>query len=163
MWKNGNQPRGYLAGAIEGAPDSGRQWRDMMEQFMRSELQHEVFNPCREESHILTPVEFRNFRAWKTEDLARFRQVMHKIITTDISMILEKVDYLVCLWDKYVMTGGGTQGELTVAFWRGIPVYMVTDLPRNEISSWIIGCTTEIFPDFPALKNFLITHYRKRD
>ena len=30
-----------------------------------------------------------------------------------------------------------------------------------DISSWIIGCTTEIFPDFDQLKKFLRIHYQQ--
>ncbi|RQV99298.1 MAG: hypothetical protein EH225_11805 [Calditrichaeota bacterium] len=159
MWKRGIQPVVYLAGAIENAPDAGRKWREDISFFLTHELNHQVFNPTLEENHILTPFEFRNFRHWKTADLPRFRQVVHKIIKTDIGMLINQVDYIICLWDEYVSRGGGTQGELTIAFWKQIPVYMVTTLPLTDLSSWIIGCTSEIFYDFDSLKEFLKSTY----
>ncbi|UCF63684.1 MAG: hypothetical protein JSW33_14160 [bacterium] len=161
MWKNGNQPLVYLAGAIEHAPDNGRHWRTEISRFLMKELHHRVFNPCLEESHILSPDEFRNFRDWKTTDISRFRQVMHKIIQTDISMLINEVDYIICLWDQYVTAGGGTQGELTMAFWHRIPVYMISQVPVQEMSSWILGCTTELFRNKSELTRFLYDKYMK--
>ncbi len=159
MWKNGKQPLAYLAGAIENAPDGGAGWREDLSRFLMEELNHNVFNPCLEESHILTPEEFRHFREWKTVDLQRFRRVIHRIIKTDINMLIQKADYLICLWDEYVHNGGGTHGELTMAFWYNIPVFMVTEIPMEGMSSWIIGCTTEIFHDFESLKLFLKSNF----
>jgi hypothetical protein len=160
-WKHGEKPLAYLAGAIEHAPDSGSRWRANISKFLISELQHRVFNPCLEESHILTAEEFEHFRNWKTENLPRFREVMHKIIQTDISMLINEVDYIICKWDKYVFPGGGTQGELTMAFWHSIPVYMVSEIPVQDISSWILGCTTEIFKNLSGLKKYLRDQYAK--
>jgi len=70
------------------------------------------------------------------------------------------VDYIICLWDEYVLHGGGTHGELTMAFWHNIPVYMVTKIPVQKMSSWIIGCTNRIFDNFEELKVFLRKKYK---
>ncbi len=153
----------YLAGAIEYAPDNGCSWRQGMTQFLQKELGHRVFNPCLEENHVLTPEEFRHFREWKTTNLQRFRQTVQKIIHTDLNTLLTEIDYIVCLWDEYVLKGAGTHGELTLAFWHRIPVYMVTQIPIERMSSWIIGCTTELFTDFPQLQSFLLRHYGKKE
>lgn len=157
-----NEKRVYLAGAIERAPDAGCHWREEISRFLTDELGHSLFNPCLEENHVLTPYEFKNFRKWKTTDLSRFREVVHKIIDTDLDVLMNRVDYIICLWDRYVLDGGGTHGELTVAYLHKIPVYMVTQIPVESISSWIIGCTTEIFSDFDALKNFLREKFATR-
>ncbi|GAB4342693.1 MAG: hypothetical protein Kow0037_30250 [Calditrichia bacterium] len=159
-WKNGNRPLVYLAGAIEKAPDSGRKWRADLSEFITRNLNHDVFNPTLEESHLLTPEEFRHFREWKTSDLPRFRRVMHKIISTDLGKILTGTDYIICYYDEYVLSGGGTQGELTMAYWHRIPVYMVTPIPLSELSSWILGCTSEVFSDFDSLKQFLLEKFK---
>ena len=157
--KHLSNPLVYLAGAIENAPDYGKEWRENISHFLIKELQHKVFNPCHEENHVLTPHEFRNFRTWKMTDLKRFRSVVHKIIHKDLEMIKEQVSYIICFWNDFVEKGGGTQGELTVAFLNQIPVYMVSTKPIEQISSWIIGCTDEIFFDFESLKNFLRKKY----
>jgi hypothetical protein len=150
----------YLAGAIENAPDGGTGWRREISEFLVNELNHNSFNPCLEENHVLSPQEFRQFRQWKTTNLQRFRKTIRKIINNDITILTKRISYIICLWDEFVLSGGGTQGELTVAFLNDIPVYMVTPFPLKKISSWIIGCTTEIFTDFSTLKQFLLSKYR---
>jgi hypothetical protein len=150
----------YLAGAIEYAPDGGRAWREEVSKFLDETLDHRVFNPCIEENHILTKEEFQMFRNWKAGDLPRFRQTMRKLIDTDLDILMNKVDYVVCLWDEHVLNGGGTQGELTVAYYHNIPVYMVSKIPRMKMSSWILGCTTEVFEKFDDLKTFLKSKYK---
>jgi hypothetical protein len=160
MWKNGEKPLVYLAGAIENAPDRGRGWRGDITEFVQNKLKHEVFNPCLEENHVLTPEEFRNFHTWKTNDINRFRQTVRKIIKTDLEMLIHKVDYIICFWDEFVSKGGGTQGELTMAFWHKVPVYLVSTVPLESLSSWIIGCATEIFPEFETLERFLKETYK---
>ncbi len=149
----------YLAGAIERAPDLGVGWRRAITPFLKEELGHRVFDPCIEENHVLSVHEFAEFRDWKRTDLKRFRQTMRKLIDTDLNQIAREVDYLICLWDEYVLGGGGTHGELTLAYYNRIPVYMVTEMPQTEMSGWIIGCTTEIFADFDALKAYLRKAY----
>ncbi len=161
MWKNKKRPLVYLAGAIENAPDAGSKWRRDISEFLESQLNHAVFNPTLEENHVLTNEEFNNFRKWKSSDLTRFRKVIHKIIKTDLTILTEKVDYIICLWDEHVLAGGGTHGELTMAFWYKIPVYMITEIPVEKMSSWVVGCTTELFYDFDSLKKYLMNRYNK--
>jgi hypothetical protein len=55
-----------------------------------------------------------------------------------------------------VLGGGGTHGELTVCYEHGIPVYMVLGIPRAEVSSWILGCASEVFDSFQELREFLL-------
>jgi hypothetical protein len=145
----------YLAGAMEYAPDQGAAWRKDMSEFLKNELKHDVFNPCIEQGYVLTPEEQRYFRTWKTNNLDRFRSTVQKIIQKDLNAILNRADYIICLWDEFVLNGGGTQGELTIANFHNIPVYMVSQISPSEISSWILGCTTELFTDFKELKEFL--------
>ena len=57
--------------------------------------------------------------------------------------------------------GGGTHAELTAAYRRGLPVYLVSELPIEEISGWVVGCTTKIFSGFDELKSFLSATYGK--
>ncbi len=145
----------YLAGAIEAAPDDGRVWREEITKFLKNELGYAVHDPSRQEVTVLTPAEHDQFRAWRRTDFPRFQEVIHRIIKHDLKQILFNTDFIICKWDEYVRDGGGTQGELTLAFLHNIPVYLVTDLPVEKISSWILGCVTEIFDNFQALKSTL--------
>ncbi|NQV14994.1 hypothetical protein HQ531_05995, partial [bacterium] len=113
----------YLAGAIEAAPDDGAAWRAQLTRFLNTELGWEVFDPSLHEQDFLTEEEKSNFRQWKSTDIKRFRPVIKKIIDRDIHQLLKKCDAVICLWDDYVIPGGGTHGELTLAYKNGMPVY----------------------------------------
>jgi len=39
-----------------------------------------------------------------------------------------------------------------MAYWLEKPVYLVNNLPINDISSWIFSCSDEIFDNFESLK-----------
>jgi len=151
--------KAYLAGAIEHSPDRGEAWRQAMTRFCDQELNHSCYNPLIEENHYITPEQSRQFRGWKFTDLPRFQQTVRKLIRGDLAVLENEIDYVICYWDGFVERGGGTYGELTLAFHRHIPVYMVAAKPVIEISGWILGCTTEIFDSFKALKVFLKAKY----
>ncbi|MGH1365392.1 MAG: hypothetical protein ACRBF0_17655 [Calditrichia bacterium] len=153
-----HKPAVYLAGAIENAPNEGKAWREKLTPFLEDIIGHQVFNPCVEENHLLTAEEFLEFRNWKVSDLPRFRRTMRKIIDTDLGALAGKTDYLVCLWDEHALKGAGTHGELTLAYYLNLPVYMVSTVPREEMSSWIVGCTTELFSHFEDLRAYLLEH-----
>lgn len=153
--------RAYLAGAIEHAPDRGKAWRDEMTTFLLNELQHTCYNPLVEESKYLSPAELASFRRYKATDTKYFQQLVRRLIDGDLAALQDSIDYVICYWDEYAIRGGGTYGELTFAYWQKIPVYMVTKLPLESISSWILGCVTDVFPSMEALKRFLLQKYRR--
>ena len=142
----------YLAGAIEAAPDDGREWREALTQFLEQDLGYQVHDPSRQEADVMSPKEHDHFREWRRTDFQRFQKVIHRIIKQDLKQILFDTDLIICKWDEYVAGGGGTQGELTLAFLHNIPVYLVSDFPVERISSWILGCITQKFDNFDDLK-----------
>ena len=146
--------RFYLAGAIEYSPDLGRAWRKDLTVFLRG-LGHEVYDPVDDELKSLTEEERHCFRGWKATDLARYRVALRKIIDFDLDVVEHKSDAVIALWDQYAARGAGTQGELSLAYRRGKPVYLVTAMAPTEISGWILGCATEVFPSFEALRKRL--------
>jgi hypothetical protein len=146
----------YLAGAIEAAPDDGKAWRADISQFLKHELNIDSFDPSQHEQDFLTSAEKNNFRQWKSTDINKFRPVIKKIIDRDLEQLLEKCHAVICLWDDHVIHGGGTHGELTLAYEHKMPVYLVLGMPLEKVSSWIVGCTTEIFLNFEELKQYLL-------
>ena len=146
----------YLSGAIEHAPDFGKPWRNRLAPALRA-LGHEVYDPAADEKKNLTDDEVRNFRAWKRADLDRFQRTVRKIIDWDVEWIEQRADGVVCYWDEPCSKGAGTQAELTLAYRRGIPVYLVAGVPVEQISGWILGCATRIFGSFEELELFLKT------
>jgi hypothetical protein len=150
--------RVYLSGGIEYCPDQGRKWRADLAPALR-ELGHDPYDPAQDEQKTLDDHEVEQFRQWKGSDLPRFQRAVRKIIHFDLDRLEHHTDYIVCFWDEGATKGAGTHGELTVAFRRGIPVYLVLGMPVDKVSGWILGCATEVFPDFDSLKHFLREKY----
>ena len=135
----------YLSGAIEHATDGGRGWRAGIADVLRDELRHEVYDPAVDEKKNLTDEELANFRRWKLEDPARFREVVRKIIAWDLDLVEREADYLVALWDRAAAQGGGTAAEVTLAHRLGKPVYLLLGMPAAEASGWVLSAATEAF------------------
>jgi hypothetical protein len=152
----------YLSGSIEYSPDRGKIWRAALTPFLRS-LGHDVYDPAEDEKKNLTEVERLDFRAWKHSDLPRFQQTMREIIAYDLDWIEHRADYVVAYWDEYASRGAGSQAELSFAHRRGIPVYLVTELPVGSVSGWILGCASEVFSSFEELKQFMMLRYPATD
>jgi hypothetical protein len=149
----------YLSGSIEFAADGGRAWRRQLTPFLQQILGHRVYDPAEDEKKSLSEEEAAHFRAWKTTDPERFRRTVRKIINWDLDLIEKQADYLICFWDGASARGAGTQAELTAAYRRGIPVYLVTELPASEISGWVLGCAEQVFGSFEELKAFLLATF----
>jgi hypothetical protein len=153
----------YLCGPIEFAADGGKMWRRKLMPFLRDELGHRVYDPAEDEKKNLTDEEVLCFREWKQTDIERFRRVVRKIIQFDLDLIENKADYVICHWDDSAGPGGrmsgGTPAELTVAYRKGIPVYLVTQLPIEQISGWMLACADQVFGSIDELKKFLLERY----
>ena len=155
----------YLCGPIEFAADGGKLWRRKLGPFLRDELGHRFYDPAEDEKKNLSEEEIAHFREWKTTDLERFRAVVRKIIQFDLAMIENRADYVICYWDTKASHSGGTSAELTAAYRKGIPVYLVTPAPLEEVSGWMLACADRNFASVEELKEFLGTRYsrKKRD
>lgn len=151
----------YLCGPIDSASDGGRLWRRKLAPFLRDQLGHRVYDPAEEARKNLTEEEAANFRAWQTADLDRFRRAVRKIIAFDLDLLEHKADYLICYWDGAGAQGGGTPAELIAAHRKGIPVYLVTPLPVEEIDMWALGCSDQVFSSVENLKEFLASRFSR--
>lgn len=151
--------KAYLSGAMEYASGEGADWRKELTRWLETTLGHSVFNPVLESRRLLSPEEFASFRSWKTTRQDRFKSLVQRFIDHDLKAIIEEVDYLICLWDEDVFRGGGSHGEITLAYHQGIPVYLVNRVPIADLSGWILGCSSEVFDDFEALKGHLLELY----
>lgn len=149
----------YLCGPIEFSSDGGKLWRRKLTPFLRDELGHRVYDPAEDERKNLTEEESAHFRQWKTTDLDRFRRVVRKIIQYDLDQIENRADYLICYWGDVAAQSGGTPAELTVAYRKGIPVYLVSELPVEQVSGWMLACADQVFRSVEELKKFLLARY----
>ncbi|HEU5249386.1 MAG TPA: hypothetical protein VFW15_05310 [Thermoanaerobaculia bacterium] len=152
--------RVYLSGAIEHSTDGGKGWRQELAALIRDELRHEVYDPAADEKKSLTDEELANFRRWKLEDPARFRETVRKIIAWDLDRVEREADYVIALWDRAAGQGGGTAAEITLAHRLGKPVYLLLDMPAAEASGWILSAATEVFESLDALKDRLRERFR---
>ena len=159
--RSSTQMLAYLCGPIEFAQDGGRLWRRKLAPFLVEQLGHRVYDPAEDENKNLSDEEAANFRKWKTTDLDRFRRVIRKIIAFDLDLIENHADYLICYWDSGGAQSGGTSAELTVAHRKGIPVYLVTPLPIEQISGWMLGCSDQVFASVEQLKEFLVVRFAR--
>lgn len=152
----------YLCGSIEFSPDKGKTWRREIRLFLEETLRHRVYDPAEDEKKNLTEEEVAHFRSWKQTDLQHFRQTVRKIINFDLDLIQHQADYVICYWDAHATRGAGTAAELTLAYRKGIPVYLVTELPLAEVSGWVLACADRIFVSLDELKAFLVDTYGKK-
>ena len=142
----------YLSGPIENAEYNGAGWRNMMTEWLSSNLNHKVFNPVKETKSIIDEISMEDFRFLKTKNPDEYKKIFRKIIKIDLEAVVNEADYLIVNWDESVFKGGGTHGEITLAYWLNKPVYLVNSLPINDVSSWVFSCSEEVFDNFDSLK-----------
>ena len=151
--------RAYLSGGMENAPDLGRAWREELTEWLSLELGHNVFNPVEVQHRLMSEDELENFRNWRFDERNRFKSTVRKFIEGDLHALETEINYVICFWDNSVLKGGGTHGEVTTAYRLGIPVYLVIDIPFEDVSSWILGCSSQEFDSFDSLKLFFLEKY----
>lgn len=146
----------YLSGGMEYASNEGRDWRSTLQEWLEHELCSSVFNPNLESTRFFAAhYPGVNFRALKKDDPTLYKSIASGLVDLDCAEIADRTDLLICYWDESAMRGAGTKGELTMAKFFKKPVYMVTAIPREDIPGWVLGCTTELFASFEALKEHL--------
>lgn len=151
----------YLIGSMENPAkkDEGKGWRDKLEPEL---LAREVyaFNPTREEiKKVGMPTEelMEKLNGWQLSgNWELFLKYMRKIwrgvsylqedpktkepqavrIFGDIDYV-EHSDFLIMNFEEGDKLGG-TIAELVIAWYRGIPVYLITSMPKSKINKSIL-------------------------
>lgn len=149
----------FLCGGVEFAPHGGREWRERMRHWLEDKVNHAVYDPELETRRLLSEEDLNALPGWKTTDLDHYRKLMRILINHHLDALRGRADYVVCYWDEAAARGGGTQAELTAAYRKGVPVYLVTQMPVEALSGWVAGCTNKIFSSFDELKLFLESTY----
>ena len=149
----------YLSGPIENAHNDGAGWRNNITTWLGEKLAHSVFDPVLETKSIIQKIDSNDFRMMKSNDPIEYKKIIREIIKLDLNALVDEADYLIVNWDKAVFRGGGTHGEVTMAYWLNKPVYMVNSLPMEDVSSWIFSCTDFVSDNFEELKEKLEQTY----
>ena len=149
----------YLSGGMEHANNDGADWRKDITQWLDESLEHSVIDPVIESKKLIADNNAKDFRNWKKTDPDKFIEFIRLAIKKDLDGVVDKSDYIICLWDKSVFKGGGTHGEVTLAHYSRKPIYLVNQLPITDLNGWIMSCATEIVNDFESLKKILYNKY----
>ena len=142
----------YLSGPIENAANDGADWRNDITKWLKYKLDHKVFNPVIETKSIINNHNSDDFRLMKRSDPEQYKKLIRQIIKIDLDAVVNSTDYLIVKWDESVFKGGGTHGEVTMAYWLKKPVFLVNELPIDDVSSWIFSCSEHVFDNFADLK-----------
>jgi hypothetical protein len=151
----------YLCGPMDFSQQSPTLWRRKLAPFLRDQLGHRVCDPAEDARKVLTEEEIASFRVWQRTDLDRFRRAVRKLIAFDIELLENRADYVVCYWDSETAWSGATPAGLTAAYRKGIPVYLVTALPVEEVDAWMLGCSDQVFSSIESLKEFLAARFSR--
>lgn len=153
----------YLSGAMENAKNEGSEWRADLTIWLRGNLNHSVIDPVAETVKLVEKTNSQNYRKWKNSDPNKFKNFVRKAIDNDLNSVVNKSDYIICLWNNDVLAGGGTHGEVTMAYYFNKPIYLINQLNvPNQISGWIMSCATEIFKDFELMQKRLLEIYGEK-
>ena len=150
----------YLSGPIENAENDGAGWRELITQWLNNEIGHDVFNPVEATRNIIKGLSNEQFREMKKIEPQNYKRLIRQIIDIDIKAVVEQSDYLIVDWNKSVFKGGGTHGEITLAYYLKKPIYLVNHVPLDDLSSWIFSCATEVFDSFDDMKIHLSSIYK---
>tara|TARA_X000001036_G_scaffold306138_1_gene284947 strand:- start:291 stop:782 length:492 start_codon:yes stop_codon:yes gene_type:complete len=152
--------KAYLSGPIENAENDGASWRQDITLWLKKNLNHKVFNPVIETKRIIGHRDASDFRSMKKTDPIKYKKIIREIIKLDLEAVINGSDYLIVKWDESVLKGGGTHGEITMAYWIKKPIFIVNSLSIDDMSSWIFSCSDFIFDDFKSLKKKLMQLYK---
>ena len=150
----------YLSGPIENAENDGANWRESITPWLKDEIKHDVFNPVLATRKIISNLTNTQFREMKDTNPKKYKNLIRQIIDLDIKAVVGETDYLIVNWNKSVFRGGGTHGEITLAYYLKKPIYLVNHVPLDDLSSWISSCATEVFDSFDDMKIYLLSEYK---
>lgn len=149
----------YLAGAIQHAPDKGKTWRAEITPALEA-LGLQVRDPCIEtDGYIFAKHNFDGnwAKLLTTHNLSKVQEIAQEIVEEDLRVV-ERAEIILCYFDKYILRGAGSYGEITVAANqkihgakdKSIYIVLAPDMKPIDIPVWIIGCVDYIFPDFTS-------------
>ena len=144
---------------MEYAKNGGADWRKEITLWLITNLNHSVIDPVIESKKLIKNYKEEEFRSWKQTNPEKYVEIMRRAIIKDLDAVVNKADYIICLWDENVFKGAGTHSEVTFAYYNDKPIYLINKLGINDLSGWVMSCATEIVNDFESLKVLLKNKY----
>lgn len=146
----------YLAGPMEWAINSGRNWRIRYKQEF-DKIGVDCIIPEFEEKLITNQADLNEL---KKDDMETYVYIMRELIKLDLDFV-ESVDFVVVRWAGERMSG--TIGEVQHAFLVGTPAYLVTTKDLTEVPGWFLACFTDTFTSLKDLTEYIRERYNVRD
>ena len=150
----------YLSGGMENAQNEGADWHIDMTNWLKGNLGHDTMDPVLESKKLILAHGAEEYQDWKTTNHGKYKEFIRLLINQDLRAVIGKADYLIVLWDESVLYGGGTHGEVTMAYWVDRPIFLVNKLPKEKLSGWISSCSSATFDSFDELKKALLTEFQ---
>lgn len=154
----------YLSGGMEYKKNLGKAWRDWLTEQLE-EHRHDAINPVKlenvEDSEARDegfPLQTKLTMLKNEGKLSEVRKIVRDSLFRKDMFAIQLADAIVVLYDESAQKGAGTLSEAWEAFREGVPVYLVTDFPMEDVPTWLIGETTQIFADFEELLEYVKDH-----
>jgi hypothetical protein len=152
----------YLSGGMEYKKNLGANWREWITEELEKR-RHDAINPVKlevaeEEFENDEPIQVRLTRLKNEGKLDEVRRLVRKVLFRKDMFGIQLADAIIVLYDESTRRGAGTLSEAWEAFREGRPVYLVTDFPMEEVPTWLIGETTQIFSDMEELLEYVSDH-----
>lgn len=149
----------YLSGAMEYKEDLGMGWRDWLTKELENR-RHEAVDPVKLESpdEDGNPIQRQLSRMKAEGNLKEVREICRRSIFRKDMFGIQLAEALVVYYDIPVQQGAGTISECWESFREGRPIYLVTHLPLEQVPTWLIAETTEVFSDFEGFLAYVDNH-----
>ena len=110
---------------MENAKNDGADWRKKITLWLIENLNHSPIDPVVESKKLIKNYKEKEFRSWKQTNPEKYIEHIRVAIKKDLDAVVNKADYIICLWDEIVLKGAGTHGKVTFAYHYGKPIYLV--------------------------------------
>lgn len=164
----------YLVGPIQWS-DNFMGWREDLREFLE-EYGHEALLPWGEIYHGKKgKMVFLNWAKELSPKVyfAKVRKYMRRhVIKWDLKAV-EACDGIIFWLPKGIKTVG-SYGEITLIYyfiyhkkyskWKGKQkkIFVITDIPIEELSYWLIGCSDKIFKNFKKFKKYFKENFNQK-
>lgn len=148
--------KAYLSGSMEFKENLGTEWREWITKELEK-IGYGSVDPTKleEDNNIQGPVQYRLTDLKLAGQLDEVREITRRTLFKKDMYGIQLSDILIVLYDTGVQKGAGTLAETWEAFREGRPIYAVSELPIEQIPTWLIGETTQLFFNFQDLLIYL--------
>jgi len=153
----------YLSGGMEYKNNLGANWREWITEELEKR-RHDAINPVKLEvaeeelDQNLPPIQVRLTQLKLEGKLEEVRRLVRKVLFRKDMYAIQESDAIIVLYDESTRRGAGTLSEAWEAFREGRPVYLVTEFGMEDIPTWLIGETTQIFNNMDDLLEYIGDH-----